>query len=287
MLFRSVKEKNDESKAKISLENVKNESITYKPHKKDIKYYIDSNQFLIKIKKNKKEKEVKSSFNKLNIDNCQEQNITIKKKKKKKKTKESETQMDENDFKMNENAQEESDSNKLRGQRKEKKEEKMNYLIDLNNQINIKGRKKKKVPLKQEKKEDINYSPTKSNKIFSTLEMNKCEEKTISGKEKEPIIFENIKNDSIEISASKIGSDEGEAILFKIKDSGIGIKKDDIEKIFDMFYRASSSRREEGMGIGLATVMTIVKAHGWRISVDSELGSGSCFTIEIPLHAEP
>ena len=86
---------------------------------------------------------------------------------------------------------------------------------------------------------------------------------------------------------SKIGSDEGEAILFKIKDSGIGIKKDDIEKIFDMFYRASSSRREEGMGIGLATVMTIVKAHGWRISVDSELGSGSCFTIEIPVHAEP
>ena len=94
-------------------------------------------------------------------------------------------------------------------------------------------------------------------------------------------------NDSIEISVSKIGSDEGEAILFKIKDSGIGIKKDDIEKIFDMFYRASSSRREEGMGIGLATVMTIVKAHGWRISVDSELGSGSCFTIEIPVHAEP
>ena len=202
-LINNVKEKNDESKAKISLENVKNESITYKPHKKDIKYYIDSNQFLIKIKKNKKEKEVKSSFNKLNIDNCQEQNITIKKKKKKKKTKESETQMDENDFKMNENAQEESDSNKLRGQRKEKKEEKMNYLIDLNNQINIKGRKKKKVPLKQEKKEDINYSPTKSNKIFSTLEMNKCEEKTISGKEKEPIIFENIKNDSIEIKSKK------------------------------------------------------------------------------------
>ena len=71
-------------------------------------------------------------------------------------------------------------------------------------------------------------------------------------------------------------------IIFRIKDSGIGIKKEDLEKIFDMFYRASASRREEGMGIGLATVMTIVKAHGWKISVNSEFGQGSEFVIEIP-----
>ena len=193
-------------KEKISLENIKNESIMYEPHKKDIKYYIDSNQFLIKTKKKKKEednkKEIKSSFNELNISKCNDQNFTIKKRKKKKKTKESETQMDD-DFKINENTQEENDPNKLRGQRKEKKEEKIKYLIDLNNQLNIKGHKKKKVSLKQEKKEDISYSPTKTNKLFSTLEMNKCEEKTISGKEKEPTILQNIKNDSIEIKSKK------------------------------------------------------------------------------------
>ena len=85
-------------------------------------------------------------------------------------------------------------------------------------------------------------------------------------------------NDSIEITALE----ENSRILFKIKDTGIGIKKEDLEKIFDMFYRASSSRREEGMGIGLATVMTIVKAHGWKISVNSEFGKGSEFVIEIP-----
>lgn len=86
-------------------------------------------------------------------------------------------------------------------------------------------------------------------------------------------------NDQIEITAEE----DEKRILFKIKDSGIGISKEDKEKIFDMFYRASSSRREEGMGIGLATVMTIIKAHGWKISVESELGKGSEFTIEMPL----
>ncbi|MBQ9281545.1 MAG: HAMP domain-containing histidine kinase [Treponema sp.] len=86
-------------------------------------------------------------------------------------------------------------------------------------------------------------------------------------------------NDSIAIRAYE----EEEKIYFKIKDSGIGIAQENLEKIFDMFYRASSSRREEGMGIGLATVMTIIKAHGWKISVDSELGKGSEFIIEIPL----
>jgi len=93
-------------------------------------------------------------------------------------------------------------------------------------------------------------------------------------------------NDSIFIEAYRekdISDENGEKIIFKIRDTGIGIAKEDQEKIFDMFYRASSSRREEGMGIGLATVMTIVKAHGWSISVNSEPGSGAEFVIEIPL----
>lgn len=89
-------------------------------------------------------------------------------------------------------------------------------------------------------------------------------------------------NDSIDIRVWQDGS----VIKFTIKDSGIGIKKEDLEKIFDMFYRASSSRREEGMGIGLATVMTIVKAHGWNISVQSEFGEGSEFMIAIPLKSD-
>ncbi|MBQ4378623.1 MAG: HAMP domain-containing histidine kinase [Treponema sp.] len=90
-------------------------------------------------------------------------------------------------------------------------------------------------------------------------------------------------NDSITISASEEKDERGSRIIFKIRDTGIGIAKEDQEKIFDMFYRASSSRREEGMGIGLATVMTIIKAHGWKIRVESEPGKGAEFIIEIPL----
>jgi signal transduction histidine kinase len=91
-------------------------------------------------------------------------------------------------------------------------------------------------------------------------------------------------NDAIIISAKKESGAQGAGrLLLKISDTGIGIAQDDLKKIFDMFYRSSSSRREEGMGIGLATVMTIIKAHGWKISATSELGKGSAFLIEIPI----
>lgn len=73
------------------------------------------------------------------------------------------------------------------------------------------------------------------------------------------------------------------SLKLSIKDCGIGIAKDDLNKIFDLFYRASSSRREEGMGIGLSVVKTIVNAHGWDISVESEQGRGTEFIITIPI----
>lgn len=86
-------------------------------------------------------------------------------------------------------------------------------------------------------------------------------------------------NDSIEITAVQ----DEKLILFTISDTGIGIEEEDLDKIFDMFYRASKSRREEGMGIGLSTVQTIIKAHGWSISVDSAPGKETVFSIEIPI----
>lgn len=91
-------------------------------------------------------------------------------------------------------------------------------------------------------------------------------------------------NDSILITAVTKDELGKKTLLFSIKDTGTGIANEDLQKIFDMFYRASSSRREEGMGIGLATVMTIIKAHGWKISVNSELEKGSEFLIEIPVN---
>ena len=86
----------------------------------------------------------------------------------------------------------------------------------------------------------------------------------------------------IEISALTKKIDKKNTILLKIKDSGYGIDKKDLDYIFDLFYRGTNSRKEEGMGIGLAVVKNIMDTHGWNISVDSQKGKGSCFTIKIP-----
>lgn len=72
-------------------------------------------------------------------------------------------------------------------------------------------------------------------------------------------------------------------LYLEIKDSGLGIAEKDLKYIFDMFYRGTNSRHEDGMGIGLAVVQNIISIHEWKISVESHSGEGSCFRIEIPI----
>jgi signal transduction histidine kinase len=73
------------------------------------------------------------------------------------------------------------------------------------------------------------------------------------------------------------------AVEIKISDNGPGLDKEDLPHVFEMFYRGSSSRREQGMGLGLAVVKWVVDYHGWSISALSEQGKGACFIITIPL----
>ncbi len=89
-------------------------------------------------------------------------------------------------------------------------------------------------------------------------------------------------NDLIEINAFNVEADSKKMIIMQIKDSGSGIDKKDLDYIFDIFYRGTNSRQEEGMGIGLAVVKSIMNTHGWEISVDSQKKKGTCFTIKIP-----
>ncbi len=68
-----------------------------------------------------------------------------------------------------------------------------------------------------------------------------------------------------------------------VSDQGIGIPTEELEKVFDKFYRGSQKRRRPGgTGLGLAICKSIVLAHGGRIWAESQLGSGSTFYFRLP-----
>ena len=73
-------------------------------------------------------------------------------------------------------------------------------------------------------------------------------------------------------------------LYFSISDTGIGIDSADLSKLFQPFIQIDSSlnRKYAGTGLGLALVKQIVELHGGAVTIASEVGSGSCFTIRIP-----
>jgi signal transduction histidine kinase len=74
------------------------------------------------------------------------------------------------------------------------------------------------------------------------------------------------------------------SVLFSVQDHGIGIAARDTKKIFDPFYQVDQrlSRKGGGCGLGLSIVQSIVRAHHGSVSVESEPGRGSTFSISLP-----
>ena len=77
---------------------------------------------------------------------------------------------------------------------------------------------------------------------------------------------------------------EGKDFLFSVQDTGMGIAPEDLDKIFERFYRTDRSRDREsgGSGLGLAITKALVEAHGGWIKVASKLNEGTIFTVMLP-----
>ena len=82
----------------------------------------------------------------------------------------------------------------------------------------------------------------------------------------------------VRVSAERSGLDW----IFSVQDNGIGIPKEDQQRLFQMFQRMHTRDEYEGTGIGLAIVKRIVERHGGRVWVESEQGKGSTFHFTLP-----
>ncbi|MCX6180723.1 MAG: response regulator [Bacteroidetes bacterium] len=91
-------------------------------------------------------------------------------------------------------------------------------------------------------------------------------------------------NGKVQLEIEAINGDEN--IKITISDSGPGIPKNEQEKIFDEFYQSKVNPNIEGIGIGLSLVKSLISLHKGTISLVSENGQGTAFTVIIPIHKE-
>lgn len=101
------------------------------------------------------------------------------------------------------------------------------------------------------------------------------------------MLFQNLINNAVKYSKEKVvvtittRCEEGYAVA-RIRDYGCGISKEEQEHIFKSFYRVEKFRSSEGVGLGLAIARQIVELHNGKMTVESEEGNGSTFTVYLP-----
>lgn len=93
---------------------------------------------------------------------------------------------------------------------------------------------------------------------------------------------------NVRVSVRRNGNASQELVEMVVQDSGPGIAREQMDKIFDRFYQVddSGTRSQEGTGIGLALAKELVELHGGTIEVESEPGRGAVFVVRLPLGKE-
>jgi two-component system, OmpR family, sensor histidine kinase SenX3 len=128
-----------------------------------------------------------------------------------------------------------------------------------------------------------------------TLEIQTEDERSVRGSQRDlALLVRNLIDNAIRYSheggrvAVRIDA-EGDEVILRVSDTGIGIPSRDLDRIFERFYRVDRARSREtgGTGLGLAIVKHVVENHGGEIGVESELGRGTTFRISFPAASRP
>jgi len=82
---------------------------------------------------------------------------------------------------------------------------------------------------------------------------------------------------------ARVGKEDPHKIEVILADNGCGIPKENLRKLYDIFYTTKGS---QGTGVGLSMAYRIVKDHGGDINVESEIGEGSRFIVSLPIWEE-
>jgi signal transduction histidine kinase len=85
---------------------------------------------------------------------------------------------------------------------------------------------------------------------------------------------------TVTLRARREGSDD---VMIEVEDTGAGIPPDELDRVFDRFYRGSGQLEREGFGLGLSIAKRMVDVMGGEIGVDSQVGEGSTFWVKLPL----
>ena len=123
--------------------------------------------------------------------------------------------------------------------------------------------------------------------MFARVLENLVENAVAYGDPSQPISIEVCMEETTKPPGSQVAGCAGGTIILTIGNGGPGIRAEDVHKIFEPFFRGDQGRNAGGFGLGLASVKSIVETHGWTISVESDPGVRTAFSIRIPYSDKP